>query len=190
VEIETRTLHRLTSYEPGREWTDPAGDPRIVQDLVVNDFDRLPWFVKRYPAGRPRIDLPRELPPTTASTVDVLAGVAEVPSAPVDLGRLLHLSAGIVRTAQRPFGTMPFRAAGSAGGRFPLEVYVVVPAGGPLPAGVHWYDPWAHALLQVGPAPARSRRSWSPACRGVPGGVTASGATGTSTGTWARCSPS
>ena len=53
----------------------------------------------------------------------------------------------------RDYGIHPFRAAGSAGGRFPLELYVAVPPGGPLPAGVHWYDPLEHALVQVGPPP-------------------------------------
>jgi hypothetical protein len=54
----------------------------------------------------------------------------------------------------RPYATWLFRAAGSAGGRFPLELYVAVPAGGTrLPPGVHWYDPLDHALVQVGPPP-------------------------------------
>src|SRR5581483_3568457 len=34
---------------------------------------------------------------------------------------------------------------------FPLEVYAALP-NGPR-AGVHWYDPLEHALLQVGPPP-------------------------------------
>ena len=37
------------------------------------------------------------------------------------------------------------RAAGSAGGRFPLELYVSAPD------GVHWYDPEAHALVRIAP---------------------------------------
>ena len=45
-----------------------------------------------------------------------------------------------------------FRAAGSAGGRFPLELYVSSRGVIGLPDGVHWYDPVAHALVQVGPA--------------------------------------
>jgi SagB-type dehydrogenase family enzyme len=156
METATQRLHRLTSYEPGRDWDLPIADPWVIQDLEANDLSRLPWFVKRYPAGLPRLALPRELPPTSAPAVAVLAGTAEVSSAPLDLAqlsRLLYLSAGVVRTMERPYGTHPFRAAGSAGGRFPLEVYVAVPADGPLPAGVHWYDPWDHALVQVGPPP-------------------------------------
>jgi SagB-type dehydrogenase family enzyme len=45
-----------------------------------------------------------------------------------------------------------FRAAGSAGARFPLEVYVSTREVGGVPDGVHWYDPVEHALVQVGPA--------------------------------------
>src|SRR5215208_843983 len=74
METATQTLHRLTSYEPGREWDEPIDDPRIVQDLVVNDVDRLPWFYKRYDDALPRIALPRDLPTTTVSAVELLAG--------------------------------------------------------------------------------------------------------------------
>ena len=179
METATQTLHRLTSYEPGREWDEPIDDPRVVQDLEVNDLERFPWFYKRYPQELPRLGLPRSLPPTTAPALAVLAGTADVTSTDLDLpqlARLLYLSAGVVRTAVRPYATWLFRAAGSAGGRFPLEVYVAVPEGTDLPAGVHWYDPLEHALVQVGPAAARRmRRRWSsPASRGAPAGATAS----------------
>src|SRR5690348_13511867 len=54
-----------------------------------------------------------------------------------------------VATVQgRPF---LFRAAGSAGGRFPLELYVSARQVGGLEDGVYWYDPVGHALLEVGP---------------------------------------
>jgi SagB-type dehydrogenase family enzyme len=158
-ETATQTFHRLTSYEPGRDWDAPADDRRVVQDLEVNDLSRLPWFFKRYPQGLPRIPLPRELPGTAAPAIAVLAGTAQAAPAALDLpqlSRLLYLSAGVVRTMERPYGTHPFRAAGSAGGRFPLEVYVAVPDGGPLPPGTHWYDPLEHALVPVGPAPRGS----------------------------------
>jgi hypothetical protein len=112
---------------------------------------------KRYAQALPRVALPRDLPPTTAPAVAVLAGTADVAQSELDLphlSRLLHLSAGVVRTAVRSNGqTFPFRAAGSAGGRFPLEVYVAVPDGMAVRAGLHWYDPYDHALVQVGPPP-------------------------------------
>ena len=156
METATQTLHRLTIMEAGREWDAPVDDPRVLQDLETNDLDRFPWFFKRYEQELPRVELPRELPPTTDSAVAVLAGTAEVASRELDvphLSRLLHLSAGIVRTAERPYTTWLFRAAGSAGGRFPMELYLAVPEGTQVPAGVHWYHPLDHALVQVGPPP-------------------------------------
>ena len=177
VETATQTLHRLTSftwawYEPSRDdpdlvWTVPVDDPRVLKDLEVNDLDRLPWFYKRYGEDMPRVPLLRDLPPTATPAVGVLAGTAEVPSTPVDLphlSRLLHLSAGVVRTMVldrnsqgrkfRERTTWLFRAAGSAGGRFPLELYVAVPEGtSDLPPGVHWYQPEDHALVRIGPPP-------------------------------------
>jgi hypothetical protein len=154
--------------DPDRWWDPPVDDPRVLRDLVVNDVDRLPWFYKRYPLPLPEIPLPRELPVTTAGVVDVLAGTANLARTDLDLvqvSRLLHLSAGVVRTMQRPYGTYLFRAAGSAGGRFPLELYIAVPEGGAVPEsgaapeggrlypGVFWYHPQDHALVQVGPPP-------------------------------------
>ena len=58
-----------------------------------------------------------------------------------------------MRTTERPYATWLFRAAGSAGGRFPLELYVAVPEGTSLPPGVHWYHPQEHALVQIAPPP-------------------------------------
>jgi len=155
VETATQTLHRLTCAEPDREWEPPVDDPRVVQDLVVNDVSRLPWFFKRYAQPLPHVALPRTLPRTTSSTVAMLAGIAEVDRTALDLPRLSRfaLSAGVTRTTERPYGTWLFRASGSAGGRFPLELYVAVPCGSAVPAGVHWYDPLDHVLLRVGPPP-------------------------------------
>jgi hypothetical protein len=160
VEGATQTLHRLTSfqsYDPERGWDPRVEDPRLVTDFEPNDLDRLPWFHQRYPPERLRRALPRDLPSTTVPAVGVLAGTAAIGPGELDLphlSRLLHLSAGVVRTAARPYARYLFRAAGSAGGRFPLELYVAIPAGGPLPPGVHFYDPVDHALVEVGPAPA------------------------------------
>ena len=159
MEKPTQALHRLTSmgpYDEASAWDPPVDDPRVVRDLVANDLDRLPWFYKRYPQSLPRVRLTRELPATTATAVDVLAGTANVARADLSLShlsRMLHLSAGVVRTSQRSYGAHLFRAAGSAGGRFPLELYVAAPDGGPVPAGVYWYHPQDHSLVLVGPPP-------------------------------------
>lgn len=155
VESASQLLHRLTSYAPERDWTEPIDDPRIVQDLEVNDLAQLPWWHKQYPDSLPSRALPRELPRVPTSATAVLAGVDTEPAEldEAGLARLLFLSAGVVRSTERPGRTVMFRAAGSAGGRFPLELYVAVPDGHRLPAGVHWYHPAEHALVQIGPAP-------------------------------------
>jgi hypothetical protein len=158
-----RLFHRLTSIEPVSEGTgwpirETVGDPWIVTSFEPNDMDLLPPPVKAFRAGLPVVPLPRELPAPEGSTLAVLgghaAGVAALDLA--QLARLLYLSAGVVRTAEWRNGRMVlFRAAGSAGARFPLEVYAVIPEGSAgLPAGVHAYRPVEHALMQVGPPPA------------------------------------
>src|SRR5882757_8942708 len=144
AESATGALHRLTSYAPGEAWDGVKDDPRLLRDFEPNDIGRLPLFTKRYDRFLSRTPLPRELPVTAPPALAVLAGTARPGTAPLDpagLGRMLHLSAGVVRTVKRDWGTHLFRAAGSAGGRFPLELYVAIPDGIPgMPPGVHWYD--------------------------------------------------
>ncbi len=74
------------------------------------------------------------------------------------MGRLLFLSAGVVRVLESStFGEMWFRAAGSAGNLAPLELYVVT---GDLPglvAGVYHYQPREHGLVRLVALPADTR---------------------------------
>ena len=158
TETATQALHRLTEIRADLGWEfDLGADPRLVQDLESQDLNRVPWPYKRYEQGLPRRELPVELPTTAAPALSVLAGAARTDGAEPDLAqlaRLLHLSAGVVRKAQWHDGWILFRASASAGGRFPLELYVAVPEGSALPAGVHWYDPEGHALVEVGPPPS------------------------------------
>jgi SagB-type dehydrogenase family enzyme len=164
-ETASQRLHRLTSYNaawwaaqrsgPDEDGAPPVDDPRVV-DLKTDDESRFPWFYKRYAEPLPRVPLPRGLPATAAPATAVLAGTADIAPGDLDpaaLSLLLYLTAGVVRTMQRRARTWLFRAAGSAGGRFPLEFYVAAPERSGLPAGVHWYDPLEHALVRVGPAP-------------------------------------
>lgn len=149
-------LHRLTSYTPDREWDVPIDDPRVRHDLVPNDPDTMPPPVKEYPGDLPRIPLPRDLTLPGVSATVVLAGedVAARPLDAAELGRVLFLGAGVVRTATRNGRRFLFRAAGSAGARFASELYASTRAVAGVPDGVHWYDPVEHALVQVAP-PAR-----------------------------------
>ena len=148
-------LHRLTSYAPDRDWDVRPDDPRLRHDLVQNDPATQPPQLKTYPSGLPMVDLPRDFADPGASTTAVLAG-ATFPVQPLDaaqLGRVLFLGAGIVRTSERRGRPFLFRASGSAGARFPLEVYASTRGVTGVPDGVHWYDAARHKLLQVG-APA------------------------------------
>ncbi|PZG02484.1 hypothetical protein C1I99_02380 [Micromonospora deserti] len=147
-------MHRLTSYVPSREWDVPLDDPRVRRDLVPNDPQTLPPPTKGYPEGLPVVALPRDLPDPGVPATAALAGVA-CPARPLDaaqLGRVLFLGAGVVRTAERNGHRVLYRASGSAGARFPLEVYASTRGVAGIPDGVHWYDPRHHALVQVAPA--------------------------------------
>jgi hypothetical protein len=147
-------LHRLTSYRSGREWDVPADDPRLRHDLVPNDPETLPPQVKEYGVDLPVTPLPRDLPQPGVSATAVLAGAptaAQVLDA-AQLGRVLFLGGGVVRTLEHEVrGRLLFRAAGSAGGKFPLELYASTRGVGSVPDGVHWYDPVEHVLVRVGP---------------------------------------
>lgn len=161
AERPTHLLHRLTSYSREREWTEVPDDDRLVQDLLPNDVTRRPQAYKRYDDDLRRVLLPPDLPASTPPATAVLAGTADVAPAPLDLAglaRLLYLSSGVTRRTARPDGGLVlFRAAGSAGARFPLELYVAVPRGAHvdgLEPGLHWYDPETHALVVLGPPPS------------------------------------
>ena len=138
-----RLYHELTSVGPDTVVGVPRDDPRLLQDLVVDDLATWPAPCKAYPGGLPVRPLPREWPAVAAPATAVLAGTgAAPPRAAPDLrrlARLLHLSAGVVRVVERAGRpTLLLRAAGSAGGRFPLEVYVSARGVDGLADGVHW----------------------------------------------------
>jgi len=156
AETPTQLLHRLTSYSPGREWDQPDPDQRIVHTFEANDLSRRPLAFEHYDGPRRR--LPRRRPTSSRPGLAVLAGHRENGGQAVGaagIGRLLYLAAGVTRTALAPSGYRHLlRGAGSAGARFPLELYLAMPHERPgLPAGVHWYDPAEHALVQIGPPP-------------------------------------
>jgi hypothetical protein len=163
-----RLFHRLTSFEPG-------------------DLEHEPPLFKTFPSELPVVPLPRELPAPEAETLAALGRpVAEAAALDLaQLARLLHLSAGIVRTEDRSGGRIiPFRA----GGRFPLEVYVVVPGGSGRGSAGSARVPAGRARPRAGRAAARGRaprarryrhtvadglgrQGWSPVPDPIPGGI-------------------
>jgi SagB-type dehydrogenase family enzyme len=153
-------LHRLTSYVPNREWDKPVNDdPRIRHDLRSNDPATRPPQLKTYASSLAAVALPRDLRDPGVAATAVLAG-SPAPVVELDaeqLGRILFLGAGIVRTMERDGQQFIFRASGSAGARFPLEVYASTRGVDGVPDGVHWYDARRHALVQIGPAASGER---------------------------------
>jgi SagB-type dehydrogenase family enzyme len=133
----------------------PVEHPLVLQDFVANDVARWPPQYKRYGTSH-RVSLPTDWEAGAPATT-VLAG-RDATSAVHDLtglARVLYLSAGVVRTGRRSADRLVlFRAAGSAGGRFPLELYVAARGITGLADGVYWYDPFEHALLAIAASPA------------------------------------
>ncbi len=152
-----RLYHELSSARSALDWRAPPEHPLVLKGFEADVLERFPAPCKIYPAGLPAVELPRGWRSGSGSATAVLAGrCGSVPRAPdiAGLARLLHLSAGVVRTIERPDGRyFRFRASGSAGGLFPLEVYVAAREVDGLADAVYWFDPLGHALVKVGPSP-------------------------------------
>jgi SagB-type dehydrogenase family enzyme len=152
-----RLYHGLSSFRSVDEWRAPVEHPLVLKDFETDVLETFPAHSKRYPAGLSTVKLPRRWRSGVASATAVLAGRSVAPQGELDLAqlaRLLHLSAGVVRTAERADGRyFRFRASGSAGGLFPLELYVAARGVEGLADGVYWFDPLDHALANVGSPP-------------------------------------
>ena len=111
-----------------------------------------PPVFKSYP-GRPAIPLPTSFPAPELPALDAVAGVdreGEESLELTSLAQLLFFSAGLVRKAVFPrAGEVHFRAAASAGGLYPVEVYVLCEDMPGLEAGVYHFSPRDFALYQL-----------------------------------------
>lgn len=169
--------------------------------LTRSDDDLYAWFgfvatapalqdtlsrpYKRY-RGKPRVPLPDALPAAGCGFDEAMLARRSERSfeGPVPLGHLakmLHFGYGLTRR-DRP-GTSPverrFRAAPSAGGLFPLELYVVARSVTGLDAGLYHYAPGENALELLAPGDHGERLgeiSFSPdVLRGAAGAVVVTG---------------
>ena len=118
---------------------------------TVLDHDRAPRRMRTYP-GSPRFPLPGRDFAMDAPLGAVLEGRRSIREYDLDvldpaaLGRLLHAGNGL-RGYRRLEGEWTFdRPSPSAGGLYPIELYVAVQQVGGLGDGVYHYDPRAHEL--------------------------------------------
>lgn len=131
---------------------------RIIAPII--DLDRQPAQFRTYP-GAARTALPgRDF------AIDMPLGAALErrrsirnytlrPMPLATLGRLLHASYGVRVTRGEPSEEGFRRPAPSAGGRYPLELYVATQAVEGLGDGIYHYDARAHALEHVVPGLAQ-----------------------------------
>ncbi|GAA5038576.1 SagB family peptide dehydrogenase [Thermocatellispora tengchongensis] len=121
--------------------------------------DEPPKF-KRY-LDRPRLALPQQVPLRLGPLDRVLAGDPAPPPAPLragdpahpdTLGALLYYGYGFSRQDVGPTAGWPYhRLVPSARCFYPTELYLCLPGGGDLPAGVYHYDQLHHALVELRP---------------------------------------
>ncbi len=188
-------LHRLTSYTPSASGTCPVDDPRVRHDLDAQRPGDRAAVVRRTTPPTCRASRCRETcrPPTSRRRRCSRASRRRRRLDAAGLGRVLFLGAGVVRFVQRGERRIIFRASGSAGARFPLEVYACTRGVDGVPDGVHWYDGSGHALVRSLPRRRRRRcghprRDRRPLAHRLALRRARAGAT--STGTPARSSPS
>lgn len=142
--------HRLTVH--AQERLRPADD-RLVRGYRPMEPRRRPPPFKEYDLDVVALPPPA---PLTLPAGEALSGSAaeERRLDAVLLSTLLFRSAGVVRTRDTPaFGTVYFRAAGSAGNLHPLEVYVVARQIDGIDDAVYHYDGRVHGLRRLAAAP-------------------------------------
>lgn len=116
--------------------------------------DGSPRRFRTYP-GSTRVSLPGrdfEIATPLGAALEQRRSIREFSLAPIALetvGRLLHASYGVRGYRQIEGEWFHDRPCPSAGGRYPLEVYLAAREVSGLPDGLHHYDAHAHALEQI-----------------------------------------
>jgi SagB-type dehydrogenase family enzyme len=154
-----RRFHRSTSYVAIR---DAAGDEQFVmgeppgEEIIwEKDWSIEPLPYKIYETLDP-IPLPREFPVPAMAALDAIGRSGDEPTGDrgpdlADLARIALLSNGLLkRGSHRPGGRIiEYRAAGSTGARYHLELYFVCGDLPDLPAGIYHYAAHDHTFRQL-----------------------------------------
>lgn len=118
-------------------------EPRAATPASAASAARTAVPALRVDAERPRIELGRAAPQ------DALCSTRTFSPAPVTLGRLAQLLAGLA-TPERAGGHALYAAAG---GRYAVQCYVQVAAGAAqdIPCGIYYHHPQRHELWLLAP---------------------------------------
>jgi len=143
-----RLFHSHSSHERAR----------IIAPIM--DLDRQPAQFRTYPGATrtalPGRDFAIDMP--LGAALERRRSIRNYTLRPMPLptlGRLLYASYGVRVTRGEPGEEGFRRPAPSAGGRYPLELYVATQAVEGLADGIYHYDARAHALEQVLPGLAQ-----------------------------------
>lgn len=136
-----RTKHSASRVQASRHFLDWDIQPRpfkIYTSLAPIPLPR-DWQESSAPALALLSEPARAADPTQASVVDL-----------TEIARLLHFSAGIIRTKVYPNGMEHhFRAAACTGALYHIDLYLVCGALSGLEAGVYHFGPHDFALRQL-----------------------------------------
>ncbi len=118
------------------------------------DWDNQPIPFKIYETLEP-ISIPKDLPSSDTPTLEALVSSpdqldeAEIVPDLTTLGRLLFLSAGIIKKRSYPGGEILFRAAACTGALYHIDLYVVTKNIDGLEAGVYHFAPHDFSLRKL-----------------------------------------
>ncbi|HEX3156224.1 MAG TPA: SagB/ThcOx family dehydrogenase [Candidatus Angelobacter sp.] len=140
------TIHAVFNF-------DPADQPVLVKP---DDDYTQPGGMKRY-SGASVVRLPASLPPDMAlgAAIAERASCRRFSSRALTLAQLSTLLTSAYSVSMPPSPVE--RPVPSAGGRYPLEVYLFVWNVEGVVSGTYHYQPLQHALEHLGPVPERSK---------------------------------
>jgi SagB-type dehydrogenase family enzyme len=133
---------KITRFDPPQSPT--AEQQRMAALLETERHDPAP--MQRLPAPTPSATT---LDAAIAERATPVAGLGRGQLRAGDLSTLLHNAYGVTHDLRAQGFPRAFRAVPSAGALYPLELYVLVNAVDGVGAGLHHYDPTAHALAQL-----------------------------------------
>jgi len=139
-----RRYHEATKHSP----------QSVAASRHVLDWANQPIPYKIYPTLEP-IPMPTEIAPTTLPAIDVLleaaASPADRPAVPdlAGVARLCILSNGVTRVRRYAGGELAFRAAGTTGALYHVELYLACADLPGLAAGLYHFGAHDNALRQL-----------------------------------------